>query len=130
MTPLERWKGWARALKRQAVALYLASRDPRTPWYAKALALCVVGYALSPIDLIPDFIPVLGYLDDLILLPLGVALVVRLVPKGVWAESMARAEKLADRPTAAGRVAAAVIALVWIALLAAAIVWAARRVRG
>lgn len=116
MTPLERWKGWAQALMRQAVALYLASRDPRTPWYAKALALCVVGYALSPIDLI--------------LLPLGVALVVRLVPREVWAESVARAEKLADRPTAAGRGAAAVIALVRIALLAAAIVWAARRLRG
>ena len=90
----------------------------------------MVAYALSPIDLIPDFIPVVGYLDDLILLPLGVALVVRLVPSVVWAESVARAEEVAGRPTAAGRVAAAVIAVVWLAVLVAVAVWAARRFGG
>jgi uncharacterized membrane protein YkvA (DUF1232 family) len=73
---LDKLKDWARSIKRDAHALYLAARDPRVPWYAKALALCVAGYALSPIDLIPDFIPVLGYLDDLILVPLGIWAVV------------------------------------------------------
>ena len=71
---------WARSIKRDTHAVYLAARDPRTPWYAKALALLIAAYALSPIDLIPDFIPVLGYLDELILLPLGLMLVVRMVP--------------------------------------------------
>ena len=77
---LERWKAWANRLKIEIYALYLAYRDPRTPWYAKVVAACVVGYAFSPIDLIPDFIPLVGYLDDLLLLPLGVALALRLVP--------------------------------------------------
>src|ERR1700742_411421 len=82
---------WARAIKRDAHALYLAARDPRVPWYAKALALAVAAYALSPIDLIPDFVPVLGYLDDLIIVPLGIALVVWLVPPEVMAEHRASA---------------------------------------
>jgi uncharacterized membrane protein YkvA (DUF1232 family) len=73
VSPGERWRTEARRLKREVYALYLACRDPRVPWYAKALAAGIVAYALSPIDLIPDFIPILGYLDDLILLPLGVA---------------------------------------------------------
>ena len=75
---LEAWKRRARGLKRDTYALFLAARDPCVPWYTKALALGVVGYALSPIDLIPDFIPIIGYLDDLILVPLGIALVLRL----------------------------------------------------
>ena len=75
-------------------ALYLASRDPRVPWYAKALAVCIAAYALSPIDLIPDFIPVLGYLDDAILLPLGILLVVRMIPPDVMAEHRAAARPL------------------------------------
>ncbi|RUU78974.1 DUF1232 domain-containing protein, partial [Mesorhizobium sp. M7A.F.Ca.CA.002.05.1.1] len=77
---------WARTIKRDVHALYLAARDPRTPWYAKALAVCVASYALSPIDLIPDFIPVIGYLDDVILVPLGVLAVVRMIPPEVMAE--------------------------------------------
>ena len=75
---LDRWKQWARVIKRDAHALYLAARDPRVPWYAKALAIAVAAYALSPIDLISDFIPVLGYLDDLLIVPTGIALAVRL----------------------------------------------------
>jgi uncharacterized membrane protein YkvA (DUF1232 family) len=78
---LGRWKQWARLVRRDAHALYLAARDPRVPWHAKALAAAVAAYALSPIDLIPDFIPVLGYLDDLLLLPLGIAMVVRPVSR-------------------------------------------------
>ena len=83
---LVRLKQWAAALKRDIKAIYLASRDPRVPWYAKALAVAVAGYALSPIDLIPDFIPVLGYLDDLIVVPLGVAFLLKLIPPEVMAE--------------------------------------------
>ena len=82
----ETWRRWARGLKRDAYAQYLACRDPRVPWYAKALAAAVVAYALSPIDLIPDVIPVLGYLDDLLLVPLGLALALRLIPAPVLAE--------------------------------------------
>jgi uncharacterized membrane protein YkvA (DUF1232 family) len=79
-------RSWARVIKRDVHALYLASRDPRVPWYAKVVAVLVVSYALSPIDLIPDFIPVLGYLDDVILVPLGVLLVIRLIPPDILAE--------------------------------------------
>lgn len=113
---LNRLKQWARATKRDAHAIYLAARDPRTPWYAKALALCIAGYALSPIDLIPDFIPILGYLDDAILLPLGVLLVVRLIPPEVMAEHRASAAASLDRPVS--RAAAVLIALTWIASIA------------
>src|SRR5262249_19115072 len=80
ITMLERAKLWARAIKRDVLALWIAARDPRVPWYAKALAMAVAAYALSPIDLIPDFIPVLGYLDDLVIVPLGILLVVALIP--------------------------------------------------
>ena len=80
------WKDRAKTLKRETFTLYLACRHPRVPWYAKLLALIVVAYALSPIDLIPDFIPVLGYLDDLVLIPLGLMLVIRLIPADVLAE--------------------------------------------
>lgn len=107
---------WARVIKRDAYAVYLAARDPRTPWYAKALALCVAGYALSPIDLIPDFIPVLGYLDDLLLVPLGIIAVVRMIPADVMAEHRAAATLTAERPSS--RTAAVVIVCVWAASIA------------
>ena len=90
-------KDWTRTIRCDAHAVYLAARDPRVPWYAKALALCVAGYALSPIDLIPDFIPVLGYLDDLVVVPLGILAVVKLVPPHIMAEHRAAAA-LAARP--------------------------------
>jgi uncharacterized membrane protein YkvA (DUF1232 family) len=105
-------KDWARAMKRDVHALYLASRDPRVPWYAKALALVVAGYALSPIDLIPDFIPVLGYLDDVILVPLGVLLVIRLIPPEVMAEHRDLAAAAQERPVSRG--AAVAIAVIWV----------------
>ena len=101
--------------------MYYATRDPRVPWYAKALALAVVAYALSPIDLIPDFIPVLGYLDDLLILPAGVLAVMALIPAQVMEECRARASGMEGHP--ARWVAAAVIAAVWLALAAAAAVW-------
>src|SRR5215211_5105147 len=108
-------KGWARSIKRDVHAVHLAARDPRVPWYAKALAVCVAGYALSPIDLIPDFLPVLGYLDDAVIVPLGFLAVVKLIPADVMAESRAAAAR-AEKPIS--RTAAAVIALIWVASLA------------
>jgi uncharacterized membrane protein YkvA (DUF1232 family) len=119
---LEVWRQRARQLKRDTYALYLTARDPRVPWYTKALALCVVGYALSPLDLIPDFVPVIGYLDDLILVPLGVALVLRLTPTGVLAECRTRAQQEMERgrltQSTPARIATAVIVLVWLLGLA------------
>ena len=110
---LPRIKAWAHNLKRDSHAVYLASRDPRVPWYAKALAVAVAAYALSPIDLIPDFIPVIGYLDDLIIVPLGIWLVVRLIPDEVMVECRATTDEAGQRPTSrAGMVA---IVLMWIA---------------
>jgi uncharacterized membrane protein YkvA (DUF1232 family) len=106
-----RLKNWARAIKRDIHALYLASRDPRVPWYAKVLAIVVAGYAISPIDLIPDFIPVLGYLDDVILLPLGILLVIRLIPPDIMAEHRELAAAAQERPVS--RRAAVVIAGIW-----------------
>ena len=111
---LQRLRDWARAIKRDVHALYLAARDPRVPWYAKAVALAVAAYALSPIDLIPDFIPVIGYLDDLIIVPLGILLAVRLIPADVLAEHRFAARVAAERPTS--RTAALVIVAIWIGL--------------
>ena len=115
---LDGWKARARALKRDTYALYLACRDPRVPWYAKVLAAAVVAYALSPLDLVPDFIPVLGILDDLVLVPLGLALVLRLIPGPVMAEcrrdAAARLAAGGGRPRSwAGAVA---IVAVWLLL--------------
>ena len=105
-------KHWARAIKGDIHALYLASRDPRVPWYAKLLAILVAGYALSPIDLIPDFIPVLGYIDDVILVPLGILLVIRLIPPDIMAEHRRHAAAAQARPIS--HIAAAWIVGVWI----------------
>ena len=113
---ITRFKEWAGVIRRDAHAVYLAGRDPRTPWYAKALALCVAAYALSPIDLIPDFVPVLGYLDDLILVPLGIAAAVRMIPADVMAEHRAAATLAAERPVS--RSAAVVIACILAASIA------------
>src|SRR5205807_4168518 len=89
---------WARAIKRDVHALYLAARDPRVPWYAKAVALAVAAYALSPIDLIPDFVPVLGFLDDLVIVPLGIMLALRLIPPAIMAEHRATAAAASALP--------------------------------
>src|SRR5258706_5425325 len=95
---LSRMKLWARRLRRDGHAIYLASRDPRVPWYVKFLALAVAGYALSPIDLIPDFVPIIGYLDDLIIVPLGIWFVVSLIPKEIMVEYRAKANEAGQRP--------------------------------
>ena len=112
MTTFERLRAWAKNIKRDVFAVYFAARDRRTPWYAKALAFIVAAYALSPIDLIPDFIPVIGYLDDIILVPLGILLVVRMIPPDAMAEHRQIAAAMDDRPTSRG-VAIAIITL-WI----------------
>ena len=108
------WNNRVRELKRDAFALYLACNDPRTPWYAKLLAALVVGYVFSPIDLIPDFIPVLGQLDDLILVPLGILLVRRMISTDVMNDCRHRAEEEIRNGSPVIRVAAAAIILLWI----------------
>jgi uncharacterized membrane protein YkvA (DUF1232 family) len=110
-------KRWARGLKRDVVALWIAARDSRTPWYAKAISALIAAYALSPIDLIPDFIPVLGYVDDLLIVPLGIALAIRLIPAQLMAEFRQEAALQASRPRSV--VAAGVIVGLW--LLATAV---------
>ena len=117
---LNRLQNWARKIKRDVVALYLAARDPRVPWVAKLVATFVAAYALSPIDLMPDFIPVIGYLDDMILVPLGILLAVRLVPENVMTELRAEADLRVTRPT--NRTAAIVIIAIWL-VGAAAFAW-------
>ena len=107
----ERWAQWALVIRRDVHALYLAARDPRVPWYAKCLAVGVAAYALSPIDLIPDFVPVLGYLDDLIIVPAGMALVIRCIPPDIMAEHRALAAAAADRPVSL--VGAAFVVTIW-----------------
>jgi uncharacterized membrane protein YkvA (DUF1232 family) len=103
---------WAKTVTRDVVALSLAARDPRVPWYAKATALAVAAYAISPIDLIPDFVPVLGWLDELVVLPLGIILAVKLIPPEIMAEHRAAALAIRARPTS---FAAAVVIAAWIA---------------
>jgi uncharacterized membrane protein YkvA (DUF1232 family) len=122
---LANWKSRARRLKHETYALYLAYRDPRTPWYARLFAAAVVAYALSPIDLIPDPIPVLGYLDDLVLVPLGIALALRMIPREVMAHARARAEAESANGLPVSRAAAVVIVIVWVVLtaVAGALVW-------
>ncbi len=112
MTALASLRAWAGRLKRDVVALWIAARDPRVAWHAKALAACVAAYALSPIDLIPDFIPVLGYLDDLIIVPAGIWLVVRLIPAPLMAELREAAADRGSKPVS--YIAATVIALLWV----------------
>jgi len=113
------WKRRAKALEAETYAMYLACRDPRTPWYAKLVAALVVGYAFIPIDPIPDFIPLLGFLDELVVLPLGIALALRLMPPPVLAEARARAREGAAGPVS--RAGAAVVVALWLLLAALAV---------
>ena len=120
---LEKLKAYARALKKETYAIFLAARDPRTPWYAKALIFFVVAHTFSPIDLIPDFIPVLGYLDDLIITPGGIWLAVRLIPPEVLAEARAAAATR-DVDRRLGLLGAIIIILAWIiALIGGIYLW-------
>jgi uncharacterized membrane protein YkvA (DUF1232 family) len=121
MRAVAKWKRRARLLKVEVHALYLACRDRRVPWYGRALAACVVAYAFSPIDLIPDPIPVLGYLDDLVLVPLGVALAIHLIPPQVLAESRIKAQAIADAGKPTNWVAAGVVVAIWVLLAVLAV---------
>lgn len=114
---LQRWKQAAKALKQETVTLYFACKNPGVPWSVKVLAAIIVAYALSPIDLIPDFIPVLGYLDDLVLIPLGIALIVKLIPTSVMEEcrEQAQAAIAAGQKKPTNRIAAIVIVSLWFA---------------
>lgn len=130
---LQAWKARGLRLKREVRTMYLACRDPRVPWYARLFAGLVAAYALSPIDLIPDAIPVIGYLDDLVLVPLGIALVTKMIPRDVMAECRERARQEQDevkpgRWVAIALIAAiAVVATIWIGVAALAIVFVARQ---
>jgi len=117
---LDTWKTRARQLKTDVYALYLAYKDPRTPWYARIFAAVVVGYAFSPIDLIPDPIPILGYLDDLVLIPLGVFLALKMIPPQVMADSRQKAIEVIAQGKPVNKAAALVIVLIWIGLAALA----------
>lgn len=123
ISPWNRLKNWARRMKRDALALYLGSRDPRVPWHAKAMAMATAAYAFSPVDLIPDFIPVLGYLDEIFILPLLIWFTVRLIPAEIMTELRAEADRrtLEARPrNLAGAVA---IVTVWVLVATAVIYW-------
>ena len=122
MKAIEKWKRRARELKMETYAIYLAYKDPRVPWYAKLCVACIVGYALSPIDLIPDFIPFLGYLDDLILIPLGIAFVLKMIPQTVLAECRDKAQNTINQNKPIKWVAAGMIIIIWLFLAALAIV--------
>lgn len=125
-TVIQQLKTQARAIKRNVFVLYLAYRDPRVPWYAKLVALCVVAYAFSPIDLIPDFIPVLGYLDDLILVPLGITLALRLIPESVLEDCREKAEQLRQNGKPKNWITGTLFILLWVLLA----VWCGRLLYG
>lgn len=116
MSLLKEWEQKVKTLKINLYIIYLASRDPRIPWYAKFLALCVVAYAFSPIDLIPDFIPILGYLDDFILLPLGIIAVLKLIPREILELYRFKAEDLMNKNKPKNWIAAFLIILIWVSI--------------
>ena len=121
-----RWKQRAKQLKLETWTVYLAYRDPRTPWHARLFAVFVVGYALSPIDLVPDFVPVLGYLDDLILVPLGLALALKMIPRTVLDECREKAKLELDQGKSSGWQAGALVILTWLLLGLVAVVLVVR----
>ncbi len=127
MRVIDRWKGRASQLKTESYAMYFACKDPRAPWYAKLVALLVAGYAFSPIDPIPDFIPLVGFLDELVVLPLAIALALRLMPPSVLAEARRRARAAESQPVS--RVAAFFVIAAWLVLAALGVIVAAWLVR-
>lgn len=122
----DRLKKSVRFLKREALILYLAARHPSTPLYAKIFVTCVVAYLFSPIDLIPDFIPVIGYLDDMILVPLGLWISTKIIPAYVLAECRLKADAMGDKFQKVSKVAGVVIVVVWVGMVVAAGVWVYR----
>lgn len=127
---IEKWKQQAKKLKGETYTLMLAYKDPRTPWHAKVMAGLVVAYAFSPIDLIPDFIPILGYLDDLILVPLGVRWAIKMIPPAVMADCRARAQAEVEKGKPVNWIVAVLIVLIWAAVAAFCLKWIAGILRG
>jgi uncharacterized membrane protein YkvA (DUF1232 family) len=123
VTILEQFRARVHRLRDETGALYLAARHPETPWYAKLFAVVVVAYAISPIDLIPDFIPVLGYLDDLVLVPLGIVVAIRMIPPHVLADCRARSRAANPGAGSTGRIAAVAIACIWLVAAALCARW-------
>lgn len=123
---MQAWKQRVRQLKKETYAIYLACKDPRVPWYARVFAGFVVAYAFSPIDLIPDVIPILGYLDDLILVPLGIILVLKMIPPNVLAECREQAEAAMNEGKPTNWIAAVVIVTIWLLLGILTVVWVGR----
>jgi uncharacterized membrane protein YkvA (DUF1232 family) len=121
MTFLERMKSWARLIKRDIATLWFAARHPSVPWFAKAVAAATVAYALSPIDLIPDFVPVLGYLDDLVIVPAGILLAVRLIPDHILSELRSQADATGRLPPS--RTGLVAIVMIWLASVAILALW-------
>lgn len=115
---ISRWKERAKQMQMDAYAVYLAYRDPRVPWYARIFAAGVVAYAFSPIDLIPDFIPVVGYMDDLVLVPLGIVLALKMIPRPIMVECRQKAQELMAHGKPVSRVGMAVIIAIWLLLVA------------
>jgi uncharacterized membrane protein YkvA (DUF1232 family) len=118
---LKKWKRWARQLSAQTYALYLAYRHPKTPWYAKVFAALIVGYVFSPIDPIPDFIPLVGLLDEMVVVPIGVLLAAKMIPPDVMQEGQEKAREVAEGEKPVSRVAAVVIVAVWLLCVALAV---------
>jgi uncharacterized membrane protein YkvA (DUF1232 family) len=123
---MQTWKQRARQLKKETYAIYIACKDPRVPWYARLFAGFVVAYAFSPIDLIPDVIPILGYLDDLVLVPLGIILVLKMIPPAVLAECREKAEVAMNQGKPTSRIAAIAIVAIWLLLGIVAVIWVGR----
>lgn len=117
MKILKTWKTWAENLRLQIYTMYYAYKDPRTPWYAKAFGAVVIAYAFSPVDLIPDFVPILGYLDDLILIPLGIALAVKLIPKEILTKCAQQAQGRIDCERPVNWIAGGIIIAIWITII-------------
>lgn len=130
MNPKMAWQQRVRELKKETYAIYIACKDPRVPWYARVFAGIVVAYAFSPIDLIPDVIPILGYLDDLILVPLGIILVIKMIPPDVLAECREKAEAAISHGKPTSKIAAIVIVGIWLLLGVLAVVWVAGFLKG
>ncbi|WP_051556681.1 YkvA family protein [Alkalihalobacterium bogoriense] len=110
---MEKIKAWAKKIKQQLFVLYFAYKDERVPWYAKVFTICVVAYAFSPIDLIPDFIPILGYVDDVILVPLGILLALKMIPNEVILECEVKAKEMINRRKPQNWIVGSLIILLW-----------------
>ncbi|MGE7596412.1 YkvA family protein [Peribacillus frigoritolerans] len=116
-------KTWARSLKRQIFILYFACKDERVPWHAKVFTACVVAYAFSPIDIIPDFIPILGYLDDVILVPIGIMIALKMIPKNVLTDCEVKAEEMMKKGKPKNWIVGSLIVMIWVLIIIWAIIY-------